>query len=204
MVIVSQYLNFHTFLMTLFLRNGLVSILHSNYLVIPIRILLSSVLSAYFYRNGYESCPEFAQHYIQCYYHIDNVNNKTAENVLNYYNTGEQSNIYVQGWLYAKWTNCSQLGPRYDYLLLAVRVHNNTLLILRKTAMGSCVNIPLNNDGYSLLMLSFRAMHIYYSWYRDKTRTGGDVQIVSHVTCRNTRRILTKGHYVAWQINVKL
>ena len=69
------------------------------------------------------------------------------------------------------------IGPR------AVGIYSQlfkyTLQVLQKTTMGPAppkvhpVFSPQNNDGYSVLMVSFRAKYIYYSWYKYMT---GDVQ----------------------------
>jgi hypothetical protein len=61
------------------------------------------------------------------------------------------------------------------------------LLYFYNTGEHSNIYYPKHMDGYSALMLSLRVMHYItpdiHTW---------SVQIVSHVTCRNTRCLLIK------------
>ena len=109
-----------------------------------------------------------------------------------------------------------QIWYRWNIVKSGVSHHNHNpfrrwkqqtvenLIHVYNTGEQSNIYIPQNNDGYSTLMLLFRAMHIYYSWYKYKTPMRTDVHIVSHVIYRNTRCLSTKRHYETWQINVKL
>ena len=127
-------MNFHTFLMRLSVRKGLVATIHSNCACLTVPAPIHILSSGESYSERIRTLSGVCSTLLPMLISFWQCKQQTADNMVYYYNTGEQSifkaGLKPIGLIALNW------APRWSYLLLSVQVQTTTHMHnLQETAM---------------------------------------------------------------------